>query len=152
MRLEARRRAIVPCRMADRSSLRNFLSFASAVAKSVALAALSFSTCDFVRLNTRHPFIAFLYRYLLSVRANVRSAGRGSSVGGPGESPQSRAFSGESHSGEDVDPALHQARMERAEIEDPAGALEANGLNLAVRERPRFDEPGANRSPGVRIG
>src|SRR3954462_1252980 len=42
--------------------------------------------------------------------------------------------------------------MERAEIEDSAGALEANGLNLAVRERPRFDEPGANRSPGVRIG
>src|SRR5580765_8447240 len=58
--------------MADRSSLRNFLSFASAVAYSVALAALSFSTCDFVRLNTRNPFICFLFRYLLSVRPNVR--------------------------------------------------------------------------------
>src|SRR6185437_15046252 len=57
--------------MADRSSLRNFLSFASAVAYSVALAALSFSTCDFVRLNTRNPFICFLFRYLLSVRPNV---------------------------------------------------------------------------------
>src|SRR6478672_12958008 len=57
--------------MADSSSLRNFLSFASAVAYSVALAALSFSTCDFVRLNTRNPFICFLFRYLLSVRPNV---------------------------------------------------------------------------------
>src|SRR3954471_9672060 len=66
--------------MADRSSLRNFLSFASAVAKSVALAALSFSTCDFVRLNTRNPFIAFSSGTSYQSGETFRLSGSGSSV------------------------------------------------------------------------
>src|ERR1700693_4105486 len=73
IRLAARRRARGAWLAADRTRWPHFLSLASAVAKSVALAALSFSACDFVRLNTRSPFIGFFIRYLLSVRPNAQA-------------------------------------------------------------------------------
>ena len=75
------RAPMVPWLMAERSSFRNFRSFASAEAKSVALAALSFSACDLVRLNTRNPFLCFPVTYLLSARRNAGSSGSAVSRG-----------------------------------------------------------------------
>src|SRR5215210_7992552 len=52
----------------------------------------------------------------------------------------------------DEDPALHQGRMERAEVPHQAAMVEANGLSLAVCERPRLDQARPNRALRVRVG
>src|SRR5439155_16185274 len=72
IRRAARRRAMTPWPAAESTSLRNFLSLASAVAHSVALAAFSFSIWVFVRPNTNRPFLAVsTYVYLGSPGPNA---------------------------------------------------------------------------------
>ena len=53
---------------------------------------------------------------------------------------------------DDDDAALHQRRVERAEVGDPPGLREADDLDVAARERARLDQARADVALDVRVG